>query len=140
MPPWHIDRSVGVTHFKNDMSLTDEQVATIVAWVDSGAAEGNPADFKARPVAKDLYWQGERDGYGPPDLVIKTPDYTMPAVHQDEWWRPVTEIPVTEPRWVKMVEIRPSNLASRKIVHHSIAYHILNPENAAAVKIGRAHV
>jgi len=31
MPPWHIDRSVGVTKFKNDMSLTDEQVATVVA-------------------------------------------------------------------------------------------------------------
>ena len=30
MPPWHIDRSVGVQNFKNDMSLTDEQVATIV--------------------------------------------------------------------------------------------------------------
>src|SRR3977135_959401 len=24
MPPWHIDRSVGVQKFKNDMSLTDE--------------------------------------------------------------------------------------------------------------------
>ena len=52
MPPWHIDRSVGVQKFKNDMSLTDEQVATIVAWVDGGALEGNPADFKARPITR----------------------------------------------------------------------------------------
>ena len=133
MPPWHIDRSVGVTHFKNDMSLTDEQIATVVAWVDGGALEGNPADFKAKPVAKDLFWMGERDGYGPPDIVVKAPEQTMPAVHQDVWWRPVSEIPVTEPRWVRMVEIRPSNVQSRKILHHSIAYHILSPENAAAV-------
>ena len=48
MPPWHIDRSVGVTHFKNDMSLTDDQIATIVAWVDQGAPEGNTADFLER--------------------------------------------------------------------------------------------
>jgi hypothetical protein len=136
MPPWHIDRSVGVQKFKNDMSLTDEQVATVVAWVDQGAVEGNPADFKAKPVATSLFWQGERDGYGAPDLVIKTPEYTMPAVHQDEWWRPVTDIPVTEPRWVKMVEIRPSNLQARKILHHSIAYHILNQDNVAAVNTG----
>src|SRR2546428_11877779 len=34
MPPWHIDRSVGVQKFKNDMSLSDEQVDTIVRWVD----------------------------------------------------------------------------------------------------------
>src|SRR5438045_8750860 len=40
MPPWHIDRSVGVQKFKNDMSLTDEQVQTIVDWVDQGAPQG----------------------------------------------------------------------------------------------------
>ena len=136
MPPWHIDRSVGVNKFKNDMSLSDEQVATVVAWVDGGALEGNPADFKARPVATTLFWQGERDGYGAPDLVIRAPEYTMPAVSQDQWWRPVSDIPVTEPRWVRMVEIRPTNLAARKILHHSIAYHILNPDNAAAVNTG----
>ena len=54
MPPWHIDPSVGVQKFKNDMSLTDDQVATIVAWVDGGALEGNPADFKAKPITKGL--------------------------------------------------------------------------------------
>ena len=52
MPPWHIDRSVGVQKFKNDMSLTDEQVDTIVDWVDQGAVQGNPADMPPpRPVA-----------------------------------------------------------------------------------------
>jgi len=136
MPPWHIDRSVGVQHFKNDMSLSDEQVDTVVAWVDQGAPEGNAADFHMKPVSTKIFWKAEVDGYGPPDLVVKTPDYTMPAVHQDEWWRPMTDIPITEPRWVRMVEIRPSNLQSRKIVHHSIAYHVLSPENTAAVNTG----
>ena len=37
MPPWHIDPSVGVQKFKNDMSLSDDQVDTIVRWVDAGA-------------------------------------------------------------------------------------------------------
>ena len=136
MPPWHIDRSVGVQKFKNDMALTDEQVATVVAWVDGGAIEGNPADFKAKPITKTLYWQAERDGLGKPDIVITAPLQTMPAVHQDVWWRPVNEIPVTEPRWVRAVEIRPSNIEGRKILHHSIAYHILSPENTAAVNTG----
>ena len=136
MPPWHIDRSVGVTHFKNDMSLSDAQVATVVAWVDGGALEGSKADFKPKPVNKTLYWQGEADGYGPPDLVISAPMQTMPAVHQDVWWRPVSDIPITEPRWVKMVEIRPANIEGRKILHHSIAYHVLSPDNAQAVNTG----
>src|SRR6187431_1025516 len=45
MPPWHIDRSVGVQKFKNDMSLSDEQVDTIVRWVDGGALQGDPKDM-----------------------------------------------------------------------------------------------
>ncbi len=40
MPPWHIDRSVGVQKFKNDMSLSDEQVDTIVQVGRSGRTAG----------------------------------------------------------------------------------------------------
>src|ERR1700688_5005485 len=45
MPPWYIDKNVGVGHFKNDVSLSDEEIATIVSWVDGGAPKGNPADM-----------------------------------------------------------------------------------------------
>src|ERR671925_1440612 len=34
MPPWHISKTVGIQHFKNDRSLSDEQIETIVRWVD----------------------------------------------------------------------------------------------------------
>jgi len=54
MPPWHIDRSVGVQKFKNDMSLTDEQVDTIVRWVDGGALQGDPRQRgRGRPSIRD---------------------------------------------------------------------------------------
>ncbi len=139
MPPWHIDRSVGVQHFKNDMSLSDEQVETIVRWVDQGAAQGNPADMPPlKPVATSLFWQGERDGYGAPDLIVKSPEYTMPAVSQDQWWRPAVDIEgLTEPRWVKMVEIRPSNINGRKILHHSIAHVVMDPNDVDADSVNR---
>ena len=42
MPPWHIDPSVGVQKFKNDMSLSDEQIDTIVRWIDDGALQRRP--------------------------------------------------------------------------------------------------
>jgi hypothetical protein len=129
MPPWHIDKSVGIQKFKNDISLSDAQIETIVRWVDNGAPEGDPRDLPPpKPLASDNAWRGERDGYGPPDLVVKSPEYTMPAKHQDVWFRPMSDIPLTEPRWVKLVEIRPSNLQGRKIVHHSIAYLVLNSD------------
>ena len=58
MPPWHIDRSVGVQKFKNDMSLTDEQVDTIVRWVDGGALQGDPKDMPPpKAVVTDNEWK-----------------------------------------------------------------------------------
>ena len=139
MPPWHIDRSVGVQKFKNDMSLTDEQVDTIVRWVDGGSLQGDPKDLPpAKPLVTDNEWQAVRDGLGKPDLVVKSSEYTMPAEHQDVWYRPMSDIPLNEPRWVKLVEIRPTNLKSRKIIHHSIAYLVLN-NDPEAVNTGTAN-
>jgi mono/diheme cytochrome c family protein len=138
MPPWHIDPSVGVQKFKNDLSLSDEQVDAIVRWVDAGAPEGDPRDLPPpKKLMTENVWQGVMDGFGEPDLVIKSPEYTMPAQHQDVWFRPMSDIPITEPRWVKMVEIRPTNLKARKIVHHSIAYLVLN-NDPDAVNTGTA--
>jgi hypothetical protein len=126
MPPWHIDKTVGVQKFKNDMSLSDDQIATIVAWVDAGAPQGDPKDLPPpRPLVTDNEWKAVRDGFGPPDLVVKSSEYTMPAQHQDVWYRPASDIPLTEPRWVRLVEIRPSSLKARKIIHHSIAHLVL---------------
>jgi hypothetical protein len=139
MPPWHIDRSVGVQHFKNDMSLSDEQVDTIVRWVDEGAAQGDPRDLPApRPLVTDNEWKAVKDGFGPPDLVIKSSEYTMPAQHQDVWYRPMSDIPLSEPRWARLVEIRPTNLKGRRIIHHSIAYLVLN-NDPEAVNTGTAN-
>jgi mono/diheme cytochrome c family protein len=122
MPPWHIDQTIGVTKFKNDMSLSQDQIDAVVRWVDSGAPQGDPKDM---PAAKtwppENEWQAARL-LGKPDMVIQSEPYTMPAHHQDVWWRPVSAIPITEPRWVKAVEMRPGTDAGRRIVHHSVVY------------------
>jgi hypothetical protein len=139
MPPWHIDKSVGIQSFKNDMSLSDEQIDTIMKWVEGGAPQGDPKDLPpAKPPVTTNEWQGVMNGYGPPDLVIKSSEYTMPAKHQDVWYRPTSDIPITEPRWIRMVEIRPSNLKARKTLHHSVAYQVLSPDNVQAVNTGIA--
>src|SRR5277367_4943879 len=51
MPPWHIDKTVGIQHFQNDISLSDSQIATIVHWVDAGAPQGDPKDMPAPKAA-----------------------------------------------------------------------------------------
>jgi len=139
MPPWHIDKSVGIQSFKNDMSLSDEQIDTIVRWVEGGAPQGDPKDLPpAKPPITSNEWQGVLNGYGAPDLVIKSSEYKMPAKHQDVWYRPQSDIPITEPRWIRMVEIRPSNLGARKTLHHSVAYQVLSPDNVQSINTGLA--
>src|SRR5579884_3921551 len=79
MPPWHLDKTVGIQHFQNDRSLTDDQIATIVRWVDAGAPQGDPKDMlPAREWPGDEGWQLAKL-FGPPDLVLKSEPYTMPA-------------------------------------------------------------
>src|SRR5262245_29656161 len=44
MPPWYVEKDIGIQHFKNDPSLSDDEIAKIARWADSGAPRGNPAD------------------------------------------------------------------------------------------------
>ena len=121
MPPWHIDKTVGIQKFKNDRSLSDDQIDTIMAWIAAGAPKG---DLKDMPAAKQ--WPVEEgwsmaSKYGQPDLIVKSPEYTMPAVAQDAWWRPSVPTGLTEARWVRAIEIRPVGTGARKITHHALA-------------------
>ena len=118
MPPWHIDRNVGIREFKNDRGLTDAEIDTIVRWVDAGTPRGDIRDLPAPAKPADPNaWQLEKD-FGPPDVVIKSPPYTLAARTQDKWFRPVSDTGLTEPRWVRAIEIKPSSGDGRRIVHH----------------------
>src|SRR5580692_3022004 len=76
MPPWHLDRTVGIQKFKNDISLTDEQIATIVRWVDLGKAPGNPKEMPpAKMWPSDEGWQ-LAEQFGQPDIVVQSAPYT----------------------------------------------------------------
>src|SRR5471032_499213 len=124
MPPWQIDRSVGIQKFKNDRSLTDDQVDLITRWVDAGAPQGDPKDMPAAKQWNDGQgWNfAAQFGQKEPDLIIKSYEFTMPNVSQDVWDKRVTPSGITEPRWVRAIEIRPETLAGRRITHHAIAY------------------
>ena len=118
MPPWHIDKTIGIRDFQNDRSLSDAQIDTIVRWVDGGAPMGDPKDLPPPKTFPDpTGWQLAED-FGPPDVVIKSPPYTLAAQTQDKWFRPTSETGLTEPRWVRAIEIKPSYPDGRRIVHH----------------------
>jgi hypothetical protein len=130
MPPWHIDRTVGIQDFKNDRSLTDDEVATIVAWVDNGMPEGDRADLPSARDFTDPFGFQLEDDYGAPDMVIESPPYTLEAETQDKWFRPITPIELDEARWVKAIEIRPVGADAKTITHHVLAFLRQDEENS----------
>jgi hypothetical protein len=121
MPPWHIDKSLGIQHFENDRSLSDAEIDTIAKWVAAGAPKGDMKDMP-KPVEwpSDDVWNFEKL-YGKPDLVLKSPAYTQKGDAMDAWYKPVQATGLTEDRWVRAIEMRPATVKGRKITHHALA-------------------
>lgn len=140
MPPWHIDKTVGIQSFKNDASLSDAQIETIVKWVDAGAPQGDPKDMPAAVKFPDPNrWQLAEKLGQQPDLIIKSKPYTLAARTQDKWFRPVVETGLTEPRWVRAIEVKPARDQDRKIVHHVLAYLLQDEQGGVTGLASTAH-
>ncbi len=121
MPPYHLDTGVGIQDIKDDWRLSDEEIGTIVAWVDGGALEGDPADMPS-PIdwPDEQKWQLE-DILGPPDHVITSKPFDVQGAGGDTWWRPRVPIGLTEERPIRAFETRPSFPAGRQVVHHTVS-------------------
>jgi hypothetical protein len=115
MPPWFIDRHVGIQKFKDDPSLTDAEIATITNWVDGGAPRGNPADMPApRQFADRDKWV-----MGTPDLIIKMPKpYRLAATGPDNFVDVLVDPGVKEDLYVASIETRPMG-NGYKVIHHA---------------------
>lgn len=133
MPPWYLDKTVGIQRFKNDRSLSDEQIDTIIKWVDAGAPVGDAKDMPApKTWPSDEVWQLAEQYGRPPDLIVKSTSWTQPAQGQDHWWQPVVDTRLTADRWVRAIEIRPST-KGRRVVHHVVTY--LMQQDPGAVEV-----
>ena len=111
MPPWFADPKYGT--FANDPRLTDKEIQTIVSWVDAGAQRGDAKDMPRPPQFTDGWQLGE------PDLVVELPEMQIPATGRDYFPTPTVALNLTEDRWIRAVEIRPSN---REVTHHSVIF------------------
>ena len=103
MPPWFVDKNIGIQEFKDDPSLTDDEIEMIGAWVDAGAPRGNPAD-----MPRPLEWPAGDWSIGEPDLVVESPVATVEAVASD-WFGgigPPSPTGLTEDRYIKAVQVR----------------------------------
>ena len=127
MPPWYVEKNVGIQQFKNDTSLSDEEIAALSTWARSGTVKGDPADAP-EPLNFDdsIKWKA-----GEPDLVVILPEITKLAGTAD-WWGELETVPtgMTEDRYIKSVEVVEVNdvdmtqlsgtVGGRYIFHHML--------------------
>ena len=123
MPPWHLDPTVGIQGYKNDISLTPEEIDTVVRWVDTGAAEGDPADLpEPLEFPRADAWEVEAMLGRPPDFIVRAKPYTVAANGQDQWWEPEMEFEGFDvPRYIRAAEFKPSYPIGIKVTHHGHA-------------------
>ena len=129
MPPWFIEKDVGIQEFRDDISLSDGEVQKIAAWADAGAPQGDPADMPPALVFPDeVQWE-----IGEPDLIVSSPSFEVRASDPD-WWGGLGEAPtgLTEDRYLAAVEYkevteyRDPNAEKRDtvggayVLHHSV--------------------
>ena len=114
MPPWDVDPKVG--HFKDDKSLSPDEIKTVIRWVEAGAPRGDGPDRLAevRHVAPE--WP-----LGKPDLIIDIPAYKIPASGIVDYQYPVMDNPLKEGRWLKASTAK---VVQRQAVHHILSGYI----------------
>jgi hypothetical protein len=112
MPPWGSEMPHGL--FRNDPRLTDQEIATILSWIDGGAPKGDIADMPKMPALAEGWTIGK------PDAVYSmSEDFKIPASGTIEYKYIRIPVNLPEDRWYTAVEIKPS---ARAHVHHVIAY------------------
>jgi mono/diheme cytochrome c family protein len=136
MPPYQYDNDIGVQHLKNDWRLSQEDIDTIVDWVDAGSPMGNPEDLpqpREYPVVGEWRLAAE---LGPPDQLIKSTPWDVPGKGQDMWWEPEVDSGITETRCIKAVETLPS-AAAHGSTHHANSHFLVQDEEGNWVTYGR---
>jgi mono/diheme cytochrome c family protein len=119
MPPWGADAAHSMK-MRNDRSLSQQEVDTIVAWVKAGGPKGEPTDMPPVPTFASGWQLGE------PDYIFEMPlEWTIKAEGAEAYLYFYQPIPFTEDRMARAIEIRPSNFAT---VHHSGAYVVDIPD------------
>ncbi len=115
MPPWLADPHFG--KFQNDRTLSADDRAKLLGWIDQGCPRGDPADL---PPAREFAagWS-----IGKPDMMFTMPDeFTVPATADEKGLKYqyfIVRTRFAEDRWVRAAEARPGN---RAVVHHIIVY------------------
>ena len=114
MPPWHVVRNVGIPKFKDDPSLSEDEIATIVAWVDTGAPRGNLPTCRPRVSSP-----APTCGRSASPISSSLPGVHGAGRRPDVFPTLFAPLGITEDRYIKAIETRPVNGGVTAVVHHA---------------------
>ncbi len=118
MPPYAYDQHIGIQDLEGDWRLAQEEIDTIVDWVNQGAPIG-PADVVPQtPEFPDPDEWNFAAQFGQPDMIIPSSPYDIPANGNDLWSKEFVDPGLTEDRCIKAVQVKPRGDA-RAVVHHA---------------------
>jgi len=133
MPPYYYDTDIGIQELQHDWRLSQEDINTVVSWVDQGAPLGDPADM---PPPADLRATDEWSlaaEFGPPDLLAPSSPIDIPAEGNDVWYRPIVEIqglPENEERCIKALQVKPRGDAVTVVHHANSTFQLLQDDGS----------
>ena len=118
MPPYAYDHGIGIQDLQGDWRLSQKEIDTIVAWVDSGSQYGDN-DIVVQPpnLADPDEWNFAGD-FGQPNLIIPSVPIDIPASGNDLWHKHLVPTGLTEDRCIKAVQVKPRGDA-KSVVHHA---------------------
>ena len=125
MPPMQVDPHYN--HFQNANYISQEDLKTLVHWIDAGSPRG---DSKIDPLVEavqplELEWQ-----LGEPDYVVEVPAFEVPATGVIDYFNHTIDLPFEEDKWVRAVQFLPGDT---RVLHHLLSY-ITSPRTPAGAQ------
>src|SRR5262249_7513258 len=96
--------------FVGQRRLTNLELRTLQRWIDGGTPLGKSSDLPPAPAFIDSWVSN------PPDLILETPPYHLASQDRDVFRNFVVPVNFESPRWIKAIEIRPTN---PRVTHHA---------------------
>jgi len=118
MPPYAYDQHIGIQDLEGDWRLSDEQIASIVDWVNAGSPYGDTDIVPQLPIMPDPNDWRFAEIYGQPDLIVPSSSYDIPATGNDLWSKEFVNPRLAENKCIKAVQVKPKGDASA-VVHHA---------------------
>jgi len=121
MPPYAYDHDIGNQNLQGDWRLSEQDIDTVVAWVNQGSPLGNLEELPPPPVLPDVDDWNFAEQLGQPDIVLASNPIDVPANGNDLWDKHFISSGITQDRCIKALQVKPRGDA-KTVVHHANTY------------------